>query len=115
MPVQKIQIPVNYNATGAPAKTKVPHSSTDQFELVWNANGNGVTFGDSGSNQAFWWKSGSGQPSVTVSSDGTKLTSAAYSNSGPGSTWTYGLTLLKDGANPIVIDPVIENEPPGNW
>lgn len=114
MAITPIRIPVTYGIGGAPATTPVHNSATNQYQLIWMAQGNGITFGNTGASQTFWWKSGTGQPAVTVSADGKTLTSATYMNNGGGSTWSYGLTVLQNGANPVVIDPVIENEPPGH-
>jgi hypothetical protein len=111
-PPVRILIPVRY-PDGPPNRVYVVADGVTDYQLIWEAAGAGVTFGDDPPNEEFTWKSpGQGEPAVTMSLDGRSLVSNVYPSGTAGVSWPYGLTIFRDGI-PVTIDPVIENIPPG--
>ena len=108
------QITVSRRPTGAyevkimPPVARVPNNDgVTDAKLVWSCTG--------GSLLGFDWKLGSGQPTVSLNASG-ELESAVYTkNTGTTSTkWEYEFTVQVGGGGPtLIIDPEVENLPPG--
>ena len=75
--------------------------------LTWEAEGNGTTFP---ATDFFAWKTGGTGSPPSRSADGKTLT-VSYTQDTP-SLWTYMITLV-NGSSKVVIDPEIDNDPPG--
>jgi hypothetical protein len=91
-----------------PPVTRVPNNDgVADAQLTWKVTGAALT--------ALNWKSGHGQPTLTATSP-TTMESAVYTkNTSPKSVnWDYEFTVQVNGGGPtLLIDPEVENLPPG--
>ena len=101
-----------YEVKIVPPVTRVPNNDTTETtaKLVWTCSGATFTAAD-----AFRWKGrGNGQPEVRL--DGDKLVSAEYkkiTDVRKSVSWEYEFTIQVAGGPTLVIDPEVENLPPG--
>lgn len=99
-----------YEVKIVPPVTRVPNNNDEKTaRLVWTCSGATFTSAD-----PFRWKSGgNGRPEVRP--DGDKLVSAEYTkNVGKKSVnWEYEFAIQIAGGPTLVVDPEVENLPPG--
>lgn len=99
-----------YEVRIAPPVTRVPNNDgVTTAQLVWTCSG--ATFASA---DAFRWKTG-GNSRPDVRPNGDKLVSAEYTKntSGKSVNWEYEFTIQIAGGPTLVIDPEVENLPPG--
>lgn len=99
-----------YEVKIVPPVTRVPNNDTDKTaRLVWTCSG--ATF--LGADPFRWKSGGNGRPDVRL--DGDKLVSAEFPKiTGKKSVnWEYEFTIQIAGGPMLVIDPEVENLPPG--
>ena len=100
-----------YEVKIVPPVTRVPNNDADKTaKLVWTCSGATFVSAD-----PFRWKSGgNGRPDVRL--DGDKLVSAVYpkiTEVRKSVIWEYEFTIEIAGGPTLVIDPEVENLPPG--
>jgi hypothetical protein len=107
-------ITVSRRSTGAyevkivPPVTRVPNNDgVKTAQLIWRSSGAALT--------GFNWKSGDGQPPVKSTSANTMESTEYTKNTDPKSvSWDYEFTVKVNGDGPeLIIDPEVENLPPG--
>jgi len=94
----------------APPVTRVPNNDdVKSAQLVWKCTGATFVSAD-----AFRWKSG-GNSRPDVKLDGDRLVSAEYTKNTDRKSvnWEYEFTIQIAGGPTLVIDPEVENLPPG--
>lgn len=111
---QVVNIPVTITEQGSeidiniPPVTRIVHRMGVDTTIEWTLHG---TPGWKFTNTNFHnWKSGSGQPAVSRTSD-VKLTSASYPPPENGARWSYGVRITNDTLT-LKVDPEVDNLPP---
>lgn len=99
-----------YEVKIVPPVTRVPNNDGDKTaKLVWTCSGAAFSSAD-----PFRWKAG-GNSRPDVRPDSGKLVSAEYTKntSSKSVNWEYEFTIQIAGGPTLVIDPEVENLPPG--